>query len=66
MNVENLEPLFEVFQLKFAKAPDIMLRMTNPVGNASQTANGKTRRYRVACFRPEAMCLRIRVPISCL
>ncbi len=45
VNVENLEPLkTQVFQLKFAKAPDIMLRMTNPVGNASQTANGQNQK----------------------
>lgn len=45
VNVENLEPLkTQVFQLKFAKAPDIMLRMTNPVGNAGQTANGQNQR----------------------
>ena len=45
VNVENLEPLkTQVFQLKFAKAPDIMLRMTNPVGNAGQTANGQNQK----------------------
>lgn len=45
VNVENLEPLkTQVFQLKFAKAPDIMLRMTNPVGNAGPAANGQNQR----------------------
>jgi len=45
VNVENLEPLkTQVFQLKFAKAPDIMLRMTNPVGNAGPAANGQNQK----------------------
>lgn len=45
VNVENLEPLkTQVFQLKFAKAPDIMLRMTNPVGNAGPAANGQSQK----------------------
>ena len=45
VNVENLEPLkTQVFQLKFAKAPDIMLRMTNPVGNAGPAASGQGQR----------------------
>lgn len=45
VNVENLEPLkTQVFQLKFAKAPDIMLRMTNPVGNAGPAAGGQNQR----------------------
>ena len=45
VNVENLEPLkTQVFQLKFAKAPDIMLRMTNPVGNAGPAASGQNQK----------------------
>ncbi len=45
VNVENLEPLkTQVFQLKFAKAPDIMLRMTNPVGNAGAAATGQNQK----------------------
>lgn len=43
VNVESLEPLkTQVFQLKFAKAPDIMTRMTTSQATASSAGAGST------------------------